>query len=78
MAGRRKEPVQYKLTITKESTDAEITERICRAYLKEEHNAMVRAVKDGFETLEPVWQQILAKRRKDLDNARNNYLQGMT
>ncbi len=71
MAGRRSKPVQMKVTVIKESTDAEITERICKAYLREEQTAISRAVKDGFDTLEPVWQRILAKHRAEIETARN-------
>lgn len=71
MAGKRSKPMQMKVTVIKESTDAEITERICKAYLREEQTAISRAVKDGFDTLEPVWQRILAKHRKEIETARN-------
>ena len=40
-------------------------------YLREEQTAISRAVKDGFDTLEPVWQRILAKHREEIETARN-------
>ncbi len=66
----KRKPVKMKLTVIKESSDAEITERICKAYLREEKVAIGRAVKEGFETLEPVWQKILAPHKEEIENAR--------
>jgi len=66
----KRKPVEMKVTVIKESSDAEITERICKAYLGEEQIAIGRAVNEGFETLESVWQKILAPYREELENAR--------
>lgn len=66
----KRKPVKMKVTVIKESSDAEITERICKAYLREEKVAIGRAVKEGFETLEPVWQKILSPHKEEIENAR--------
>jgi len=48
------------IKVIKESTDEEITTKICKAYLNEEQLARERMASDGFDTLEAVWKEILA------------------